>query len=79
MVPYQVLLIDGQNYTFAIEEVEGEDDKDAIVKAQNIRLPTFGGGFELWQGMRFVCGSGVTGEPAADFEVENGAAFSGAA
>ncbi|HLG86321.1 MAG TPA: hypothetical protein VKZ79_03895 [Alphaproteobacteria bacterium] len=56
MAPYQVLLVDRNNYTFAIEEIEGDDDAEAIAKASKIHVPSFGAAFEIWQGDRFVCG-----------------------
>ena len=55
MAPYQVLLVDRSNYTFAIEQIEGEDDAAAVSEARKIRVPSFGAGFEVWQGERFVC------------------------
>ncbi len=72
MAPYQVLLVDRNNYTFAIEEIEGDDDAQAIVKASKIHVPSFGASFEIWQGERFVYGGPCDASRGRDLHAGDG-------
>ena len=51
---YSVHFFDRKNFVFALEEVLGFSDAEAIMEIREQQLPPYCAGFELWRGERLV-------------------------
>ena len=54
MTSYLVYFLDRADYVFAVEELDGWDDAEAVRQSRARDVPRFSNGFELWRGDRLI-------------------------